>query len=101
MGLKKKPEPGTKVRLTGVFLRNTGQMTGDEGRKRWTVQSCECGLCKCGKPGFVAVDEPHQAALDPKGYEDVPPEKRAKMLRHVACGNLEIVGAKPKAEDYP
>ena len=39
-----------------------------------------------------ATDEPHHAATDPRGYEDVPPEARAKMKRHVAIGNLEFVG---------
>jgi len=56
-------------------------------------------MCKGGHA--VATDEPHHAATDPRGYEDVPPEARAKMERHVAIGNLEFVGAPPKAEDYP
>lgn len=48
-------EPGDRVKLTGQFLRSTGQATGGEGRKVWTVVSCTCGLCK--RETHVAVDE--------------------------------------------
>lgn len=65
--------PGTRVRLTGTFLRNTGQMAGGEGQSRWTTVPCGCGLCKGG--GFVAVDEP--SIDDPS------------RPRHFNAGNLE------------
>jgi hypothetical protein len=48
--------PGTRVRLTGKYLRNTGQYTGSEGQSRWIVQACDCSLCKGG--AHVATDEP-------------------------------------------
>ena len=36
--------PGTTVRLTGQFLRSTGQIAGGEGQSKWIVQPCDCGL---------------------------------------------------------
>ena len=72
--MRKQPQPGTQVRLTGEFLRNTGQHTGPEGLGRWTVQACCCGLCTSGR--FVAVDE-HVHGDD--------------ALRHFNIANLEKV----------
>lgn len=94
--------PGTRVRLTGIFLRNTGQIAGGEGQSRWNIVECHCGLCTVRGDGFafVAVDEPHEAQSDPKGYEDLLPEDRPKW-RHINVANLEVVGGKPKAADYP
>lgn len=89
---------GDRVRLTGYFLRATRQTLGNEGAKKWTIVACECGLCKGG--AHVAVDEPHFCQDDPRGYEDIPPEKRPKW-RHVALANLQIVGALPRAADQP
>lgn len=92
-----KAKPGTRVRLTGAFLRSTGQIAGGEGGKRWTVVECSCKLCQ-GNPGpkcqdkgawcFVAVDEPHACQIDPTGYEDVPEAERPKF-RHINANNLE------------
>ena len=50
-----KPTPGVRVRMTGEFLRNTGQFAGQDAHARWIVQECSCGLCKGGR--FVAVNE--------------------------------------------
>jgi hypothetical protein len=48
---KSKLAVGDKVRLTGKFLRSTGQGVGNEGRKTWTVT---------GLSGpFVTTDEKH------------------------------------------
>lgn len=99
-GLKAQPPPGTKVRLTATFLRNTGQMTGDEGQRRWIVQACECELCKRGE--HVATNEKHPDWYMERMYSA---EEIATMphlrFRHLGIGALEIVGAKPKAADYP
>ena len=46
---------GARVKLTGVFLKNTGQRVGGEGAKVWTTVEHECSLCAGGR--FVAVDE--------------------------------------------
>lgn len=94
--MKKVPPVGTKVRLTGYFLKCTGQQRGSEGVSRWTVTACTCGLCASGR--FVATDEPKDTSV---GYEDQTPEWRANAKRHIAIGNLEIVGAAPKPGDYP
>jgi hypothetical protein len=72
--VKTKPEPGTRVRMTAEFLRNTGQYTGSEPFKVWTVQPCECGLCRSGP--FVLTDEPSL----------LPGEA---IFRHVNFYNLE------------
>lgn len=93
-GLATRPEPGTKVRMTGYFLASTGQQTGPEGSSRWLVVDCSCGLCAGGR--FAAVNEPLDTS---SGYEDQTEEWRANAKRHIAIGNLERVGARPKAED--
>ena len=120
MGLKTAPKAGTVVRLTGKFLAQTGQQKGPEGMGRWKVVACTSGLRSIpkvagspiaweatGKPcdmcaggQYVAVNQPALAATDPTGYEDVPAKVREGMVRHFHLGNLEIVGAPPKAEDY-
>ena len=70
-----KPPVGARVRLTGEYLRNTGQSLGDEGGKLWTVVEHDCQICRTGR--HVAVDEP--------AYHD---EKRP---RHLALANVENV----------
>lgn len=118
MGLKVVPPKGTKVRMTGSFLKRTGQVKGGDGPSRWTVVTCAaglkevfgssatkpghwtstgepCDLCKRGE--HVAVNEKMDTSV---GYEDLTVEQRAAMMRHIHIGNLEIVGAPPKAEDY-
>ena len=92
------PPAGTKVRLTGIFLRNTGQRVGGEGPQRWLTVACDCPSCKSGD--FVAVNEPHLCQTDPRGYEDIPPEERPKW-RHFNAANLEVDGKIPRACDLP
>ena len=50
-----KLQVGDRVKLTGKFLKNTGQRTGGEGQSVWTVVECSCKLCARGE--FVAVNE--------------------------------------------
>lgn len=92
----KSAAPGDRVRLTGYFLAATGQQVGDEGFKRWTVVACECGLCKNG--GHVAVDEKHSDEYRAQWWGDLPEAERP-LYRHVALGNLERIGAPPRACD--
>lgn len=66
---------GDCVRLSGKFLRNTGQVTGGEGEKVWTAVLCICPLCA---RDFVAVDE-----LDIYG----------ESLRHINTANLVKFGS--------
>jgi len=77
--------PGAKVRLTGTFLKNTGQQRGGEGHKVWSVAECPCDLC--AHCGLVAVDE--RGATDPE------------RPRHIARKNLMVLGGPPRAGDYP
>ena len=81
---------GSRVRFTGVFLKNTGQIAGGEGTKTWTIVRCDCG-CEDDPADYqgrlVAVDE--KTALDPE------------RQRHIATFNLLVVGAPPRARDYP
>jgi len=80
------------VRLTGVFLRDTGQIAGGEGQNVWQVAECSCSLCSewegPNAMPLVAVNErgggPRQVAW-----------------RHIAAVNLEVLGAPPRAADYP
>lgn len=86
--------PGTKVRFTGRFLRNTGQFAGGEGARTWTIVECACALCEVvgyADLYYVAVDQPHIAQIDPTGYEDVPSAERPKW-RHINAANLEVAG---------
>jgi hypothetical protein len=89
-GLKDPPPPGAKVRLTGHYLKSTGQQRGSEGASRWTV---------LGTSGnFVIVDEPADTRYFTS--EEIAADPSLKW-RRIHRGNLEIVGAKPKASDYP
>lgn len=102
-GLLTRPAVGAVVRLTGVFLRSTGQIAGGEGQARWAVVACDCRACADWTAHdalpLVAVNEPHSCQSDPRGYEDIAPEDHPKW-RHVAACNLEAVGARPRAADY-
>lgn len=73
--MRRRPEPGTRVRFTGVFLRSTGQIVGGEGLSRWTVTPCTCATCARDGSRIVAVDEP--SCCDPT------------RARHMAYANLE------------
>lgn len=101
-GLQVRPPVGSKVRLTGYFLKSTGQVKGGEGSKRWTVVA-DCGFgrpignqgtfCQCP---WVAVDEVDDSGL----YPDIKSTRAdGRLMRHIALGNLELVGAPPKAAD--
>jgi hypothetical protein len=96
-GLQVRPPVGSKVRLTGYFLKSTGQVKGEEGAKRWTVVA-DCGFgqgafCQCP---WVAVDETDDSDF----YPDVKSTRAdGRLMRHIALGNLELVGAPPKAAD--
>jgi hypothetical protein len=72
------PPVGARIRLTGEFLRNTGQIAGGEGGGVWKRVACACDLCQSGR--FVAVDE--------KSVYAEPGEPRN---RHIAAGNVEDV----------
>jgi hypothetical protein len=100
-GLAVKPPPGTRVRLTGIFLKNTGQQRGGEGSSIWTViPDSESGFPGPQLGGdFVTVNEP---VADQSMWADIQSTRPdGRFMRKLNIHNLQIVGAKPKAEDYP
>lgn len=76
---------GDRVRLTGAFLRSTGQIRGGEGHSRWIVQAHPgCRLCA---DGFVLTDQPRST---PEDFTEA--EYAADPLlkfRHINASNLE------------
>lgn len=82
---------GARVRLTGYFLRCTGQLTGPEGLARWQVVYCPCLACADG----------HRVAVDELTHPSEAWPDYAPRWRHLHPGNLERIGARPKAADYP
>jgi len=91
-GLQAPPPIGARVRLTGAFLKSTGQQRGGEGMSVWTVT---------GNDGdFVITNEPMDPTYVKEMWGDLPEAERPKF-RRINRFNLEIVGAKPKAADYP
>jgi hypothetical protein len=82
--------PGTKVRLSGKFLRNTGQIAGGEGQSVWTVQECSCPGCKDGY--LVATNEPKDEESLKMFTEEELRDMPYLRMRHIARGNLSILG---------
>lgn len=77
--------PGDRVRLTGEFLRNTGQLVGGEGHSRWIVLACDCGLCKTGD--FVCTNQ-RRSSADMFTAEEIAGDPSLGW-RHINVGNLE------------
>jgi len=75
---------GSKVKLTGKFLRSTGQVTGHAGMDRWIVQACECRNCKEGT--WVCTNEP--GLTDLYTTEEIAAEPWLSW-RHIAVFNLQ------------
>ena len=86
--------PGDVVKYRAAFVRQIGMPSAK--RDRFTVVPCETckldrfdsGLCGVSK---IAVNVPHAAARDKRGYEDLPDEVRLKMKMHIAISNVELV----------
>lgn len=80
---------GDKVRLTGEFLRNTGQHTGRSGISVWTVRAIE--------GTFVITDEPTSAHDLATWWPDIKPghpDYESIAWRRFAAGNLQLVKVK-------
>lgn len=75
---------GDPVKLTGSFLRSTGQIVGGEGQSTWIIVACDCALCKSDR--FVAVNEP--------SYDD------PQRPRHMAVGNLRHAHRPSALDDH-
>ena len=100
-GLKVAPPAGTKVRLTGYFLKCTGQQRGPEGLARWTViPAGESGFGVDDRAGFVYTNEPIDVETQRTMFSDIKSSRAdGRLMRSINIGNLEIVGAPPKAAD--
>lgn len=72
-----KPSPGTVVRFSAYFLRETSQRIAG----RWVVRECDCRLCAGGR--HVAVNEP-----TPRWSDDPTPHVERPKWRHIAFENL-------------
>lgn len=80
--------PGDKVRLTGKYLRNTGQYKGSEGMARWIVQACKaatpCRMCAGGV--YILTNEPADTAgLTAEDLVQAP----CARWRRINAANLE------------
>ncbi len=82
-------KPGDKVRLTSKFLRNTGQYTGDEPRKIWTIRAVEP---KTHGLQLVTVDE-LKGDLSYYTAEELEADPELKW-RRINAGNL-MLASKP------
>lgn len=75
---------GDRVRLTGKFLRSTGQQVGRAGLDVWTVTALQ--------GSFAVTDEPlSAAALMFYSAEELAADPTLKF-RRVAVANLQKVG---------
>lgn len=75
---------GDRFRLTGKFLRSTGQTRGSAGLSVWTRVACSCLMCARGE--WIASNEAGSAEV----YPDLPPEEIPP--RHFAIANVCRVG---------
>ena len=72
---------GDKLKFTGRFLKNTGQIVGGEGHTVFTVVEHDCRMCKSGL--FVAVDQ--ASTQEDENGNSIGP-------RHILASNLYRVG---------
>lgn len=77
---------GDRIRLTGAFLKSTGQIAGGEGQAVWTVHACPCRLCAEGR--FVLTDQPSTEEYTPEEYAREPHLR----YRHINTANVVRVG---------
>jgi hypothetical protein len=76
---------GDKVKLTGKFLRSTGQGSSKEGRKTWTVTAIS--------GSFAVTDEKHPADYAHMMWTDAELAADPSLwFRRIALGNLFKVG---------
>lgn len=109
---------GARVKLTGAFLKNTGQRTTAPGeRDAWSRVECACSLCEGLR--YVAVDEyPIEDLLAARGtaraaaketldrllagYTDEEKSDPRAYPRHFATANLMPEHPRtPRARYYP
>jgi len=72
---------GTRVKLTGKFLKSTGQHASPEGRKVWTIKGFERDWAIVDELADTSYFTPEELAADP-----------TLQYRRIATANLCIVG---------
>lgn len=89
-------EISDRVVMTGRALYSSGQRTGRDVARVWTVTECACDLCQTGR--LVAVDQwvdeigwRHIAKVAVRHYgqpcvDDLSPEATQTDMGHIACG---------------
>lgn len=80
---------GDRVKLTGAFLRNTGQTVSNEGSRVWTARAID------GR--FVITDEQYPASYLATMWPDIPaghPDHDSIKFRRIADSNLQPVKVK-------
>lgn len=87
---------GARVRMSGRFLRSTGQAHTKEAARIWTILACPCALCSGG--WYVAVDEPADlACYEPAEIEAMPWLRH----RHINKANLVVYGQPSLRNETP
>ncbi len=77
---------GDRVKLTGKFLRSTGQHSGGEGQSVWTITGFSNG------GAWAITDEPaYSAAAGYYSAEELAADPSLRF-RRIAVANLFIVG---------
>lgn len=71
---------GDRVRLTGKYLRSTGQATGPEGLSRWTVTGIHRSWAITDQPAGTSWYTAEELTADP-----------TLRFRRIALANLETV----------
>ena len=82
--------PGVTVRLSGTFLKNTGQRLGSAGLDRWVVQACPCESCTTGCT-VATNEEKSDASLSLYTPAELQAEPYLRM-KHILRCNLSING---------
>ncbi len=81
-------QAGDKVRLSGAFLKSTGQTAGGEGQAVWTVQVCPCRSCAAGRTVLTDQLRQDDGMFTP---EEIAAEPHLQY-RHILAVNVRKVG---------
>jgi ABC-type cobalamin transport system ATPase subunit len=79
---------GDVVRLTGDFLRSTGQIAGGEGQRRWIVVTCPHVPPCHANAMLTMVNEPKYNPLDSWTAGEIKAEP-CLLNRKINTNNLE------------
>lgn len=89
---------GDTVRMTGKFLRNTGQQVGGEGKKRWTVKDIQGSFAVVDEDADTSYFTAEEMQKDPSlrwrriNVGNLEPVKGYSAAKHEAGGNPKVSG---------